>query len=460
LTARARIARPLLASGLVLAALAGCAPEPTAPPNVVLITLDSLTASHLGCYGYARSTSPNIDAFAGRATLYRRAFATAPWTLPTHASIMTGKYPFEHGAHTFKVGATAVREYPLDDSFLTLAEALKQEGYATAAFTANTGYLDPRWKLDQGFDIYLNKRVKGDALNKAAFQWLDAHAGGSFFLFLNYMDTHSPYNVGKPKQRPDFLAHVENRNGEPIFQDLVKRMIAGEAKLPETEVALLEDLYDIGIANVDEYMQALFERLRAMGIYDETMIVLTADHGEYFGEHGLIEHGKDVYQGGLWVPLIIKYPHQTKGEIVEAEASSADIPRLVLSHFPPEITKRYLPQFSDEHGERVVISENYYVFPALWKLGRLSRFNRRRTVVYAWPHKLIESSDGPDELYDLERDPGEEENLLASEPEVAREMKERFEQFKSGRVERLDPGEQAVAPNPERIKELKALGYL
>ena len=113
LSARTRILGRFLASGLSLTLLGGCAPEITTSPNVILITLDSLTASHLGCYGYARETSPHIDAFASQATLYRRAFSTAPWTLPTHASIMTGRYPFEHGAHNFKRKDKSLREYPL-----------------------------------------------------------------------------------------------------------------------------------------------------------------------------------------------------------------------------------------------------------------------------------------------------------------------------------------------------------
>jgi arylsulfatase A-like enzyme len=373
---------------------------------------------------------------------------------------MTGKFPFEHGAHTFKLKGKNLREYPLDESFLTLAEALKQEGFATAAFAANTGFLDPRWKLDQGFDVYANKRVNGQTLNKAAFKWLDAHRDESFFLFLNYMDTHSPYNVMPPKQRPDFLAQVPTRNAVPLFKDLMERMINGEASLPEADVELLSDLYDIGIANVDEYMQALFERLRELGLYEEVMIILTADHGEYFGEHGLVEHGKDVYQGGLWIPLIVKYPNQRKGEVVEGEVSSAGIPRLMFSQFPREIAKRYLPQFSHEPSERIVISENYYVYSAFWKLARWSRFSRQRTVIYDWPHKLIQSSDGKHELYDLERDPGEAENLFAHQPDVVGEMSARFEHFKSGRVEMLEPGEEALEPTPEQIEELKALGYL
>jgi arylsulfatase len=457
---RIRILGRFLAAGLAVTLLVGCAPEITTSPNVILITLDSLTASHLGCYGYARETSPHIDAFASQATLYRRAFSTAPWTLPTHASIMTGKFPFEHGAHTFKPKGKSIQEYPLDDSFLTLAEALKQEGFATAAFTANTGYLDPRWKLDQGFDVYGNKRTNGEVLNKAAFKWLDAHRDESFFLFLNYMDTHGPYNVIKPKKRPDFLAHVTNRRADPLFDVLMERMIAGDESLPKAEVELLGDLYDIGIANVDEYMQALFDRLRELGLYDEAMIILTSDHGEYFGEHGLAEHGKDVYQGGLWIPLIVKYPNQRKGETVKREISSADIPRLIFSRFPREIAERLLPQFSDESSERIVISENYYVYPAFWKLSRLSRFKRQRTVIYDWPHKLIQSSDGKHELYDLESDPGELENLFAHQSKVADEMMERLEHAKSGRVEILEPGEAASAPTTQQIKELKALGYL
>jgi len=427
---------------------------------VILITLDSLTASHLSSYGYARETSPHIDAFARQATLYRRAYATAPWTLPTHASIMTGKYPFEHGAHTFKLNGKAVQEYPLDESFLTVAEALKQEGFTTAAFTANTGFLNLRWKLDQGFDVYDNKRVGGKTLNKAAFQWLDAHHDKPFFLFLNYMDTHSPYAAGKPRQRPDFLAHVRTRSGTPVFAEMMKRMINGEEHLPEADVELLSDLYDIGIANVDEYMQALFERLRELGIYDDTMIILTSDHGEYFGEHGLVEHGKDVYEGGLWIPLIVKNPNQLKGEVVEEVASSADIPRLIFSQFPREIAKRYLPQFSDEKGDPLVISENYYVYPAFWKLALQDRFNRQRTVIYDWPYKLIQSSDGKHELYDLESDPGEIENLIVRETDVAEKMRERFERFKSGRVEKIEPGDKPVEPTPQQIEELKALGYL
>jgi arylsulfatase A-like enzyme len=286
---------------------------------VVLITLDSLAASHLGCYGYERDTSPYIDAFAAGATLYQRAFATAPWTLPTHASMMTGRFPFEHGAHTFKINDHVVREYPLDESFLTLAEALKQEGFETAAFTANTAYLDPRWNLSQGFDVYENKRLQGEHINQKIFDWLDSHRSDRFFLFINYMDTHGPYNTRKPRERPDFLDHVSTRKTDPMFDDLTARLIEGDEPHPEAELRLLGDLYDIAIANVDEYLQALFDRLRDLGLYDELMIVVTSDHGEYFGEHGLVEHSKDDFREAL--PALL-------GEEASAGLSPTTITRL------------------------------------------------------------------------------------------------------------------------------------
>jgi len=453
----------LLASVLLLLPLGGCfPPEIASPPNVLLITLDSLTASHMSCYGYERETSPHIDAFAKQATLFRKAIATSPWTLPTHASIMTGKFPFEHGARTFKIRENVVRENPLDESFLTLAEALKQEGFSTVAFTANTGYLAPRWQLAQGFDIYENKRVDGNLINEAVFKWLDAQTGEPFFLFLNYMDTHSPYNTHKSSKRPDFLAHVTTKwaGRGRMFEDLTTRLIKGEEPRPEEELQLLSDLYDIAIANLDEYIQALLDGLRERGLYEDMMIVLTSDHGEYFGEHDLVEHGKDVYHRGLWIPLIVKYPNQQDGEVVESGISAADIPRLVFSRFPRDIARRYLPQFSDEPGDHVVISEQYYAIPAHWRPAWRNRFNRERAVVYDWPYKLIQSSDGDHELFDLESDPDEMQNLITQRPKVTARLRSQLEDFKSDREAILEPGPKVRAPTPEEIEELEALGYL
>jgi len=154
-------------------------------PNVIFIVPDTLRADHLGCYGYKRNTSPTTDAFAKKAILYTRAFASSPWTVPTHASFFTGRYPFEHGAHTFKVAKPKNNVNSLHKKSLTLAEVFKEEGYDTAAFVANAAYLSTRWQLNQGFDTYHVGRVRAATLNKHIFEWLDIHAENHFFLFIN-----------------------------------------------------------------------------------------------------------------------------------------------------------------------------------------------------------------------------------------------------------------------------------
>ena len=195
-----------------LAAAAGLACSPAPPParGVVLVTIDTLRADHLGCYGYARNTSPSLDALAERATVYTRAMASSPWTLPTHASLFTGLAPFEHGARTFLDASGRSLANPLDSAHLTLAEALRAEGFATAAFVANTGYLHPRHQLDRGFEVYEVRDESAMSMLPRIFEWLDEKAGGAFFLFVNFMDAHRPYNT---TPRPEALPPPPDRDG-------------------------------------------------------------------------------------------------------------------------------------------------------------------------------------------------------------------------------------------------------
>jgi len=175
--------RPMLLLVLsVCAGLAGCADGAKQPPNVLLITLDTLRADHLGCYGYDKPTSPNIDRFAARATRFERALATAPWTIPTHASLFTGLHPYEHEAHSFDVRMPAFNVYPLPSEHKTLAEALRSEGYATAGIVANSAYLSSQSNIDQGFDMWDAQHRKAPEINARAFAWLDEHKERPFFL--------------------------------------------------------------------------------------------------------------------------------------------------------------------------------------------------------------------------------------------------------------------------------------
>ena len=198
---------------VIVCALPSCTGDeaPLTPPNVILITMDTMRADHMSAYGYERHTSPRMDQFADSATFYSRSMASSPWTVPTHASLFSGRDPFEHGAHTLKAVGNTQPINLLYDGFLTMAEALEQEGFSTGAFVANDGMLATRWNLDQGFQTYQIERTLAENLNVRAFAWLDSvsAAGNPFFLFLNYMDTHKVYNT---KPRPGFL-------DEPAIQD-------------------------------------------------------------------------------------------------------------------------------------------------------------------------------------------------------------------------------------------------
>jgi len=177
--------------------------------NIVLVTLDTLRRDHLGSYGYPLHTSPELDAFASQATRFDRAYATAPWTLPTHASLFTGRHPFEHGARTpprtaTRPGVKALNALPLGREHVTLAEVLADEGFRTAAFVSNTLFLGTRFQLDQGFDSYVVERLPGAEIVDRATRWLERHIrdqpGVPFFLFLSH--GHAPALPVEARERP------------------------------------------------------------------------------------------------------------------------------------------------------------------------------------------------------------------------------------------------------------------
>lgn len=443
---------------------AGCtardaAPQEAAPPtNVILITLDTVRADHLGCYGYTRPTSPRIDAFAAGATLYTRMFSAAPWTVPAHASLFTGKYAFEHGARNFPVDKPVNNVNPLDERHLTLAEALKAEGYATGAFVANHAYLDRRWGMDQGFDYYYVERCYADALNRNVIDWLDKTADKPFFLFINYIDAHWPYNTAPQTGFAD--RRLSEQESKRLLSTLRDGILPGLAPPPEAEVREFMNQYDLAIANLDQNVGALLEHVRGAGLLDRTTIVITADHGEYFGEHLLIGHSKDIYQEVLWTPLIIRRPGQRAGERSDALVSSTDIAGMIVSGLSPAIGQRLSAAFRDRPGNHEVIAESYYtlikdLFHPRWG----QRFNRVRTAIFDWPYKYIDSSDGQNELYQLLDDPREKANLIASRADVATKLKKRLNDFKSGRAASTDTLKETTL-DEEAVNKLKSLGYV
>ena len=431
---------------------------------MILITLDTLRADHLGCYGYERPTTPFLDAFAERATRYSNARSTSPWTLPSHASLLTGLYPFEHGALTRKpreVGGRPLEQVtPLADTHTTMAEFLGGVGYETGAFVANQVYLSKNYRLDQGFDHYIVHRARWNEINERAQAWLERRSNEKpFFLFLNYMDVHRPYNT-TPLQDGRLTASQEN--SAQLLDQLYMAVMPGDGAVPQPLVDKIIDQYNLALANLDLGLQSLIAYLERHDLYDNTVIVITSDHGEYFGEKHLVEHSKDIYEPGVRVPLFVKLPGQTSGAVVDEAISGVDVPRLIFSGFPNGLQQRAGDTFPYAPGQHPVLTENHFtrLKDLVQPWGK--RFQRERCSLHVDEYKFIQTSPasaGGPELYDLASDPGETNNLVVDEPELARAFEEQLEAYQAARLR--DPGSTPAVEIDEELQlAMRELGYV
>ena len=457
---------------LLLAVVAGAAAAcsgadeapPREPPNVILLVMDTVRADHLSCYGYDRPTTPGLKAFAAGADRYTNVRSTAPWTLPSHASMFTGLFPFQHGAQSRRDPATGqiLDALPLQASRTTLAEALHGEGYATGAFVANGAYLGRRYGLDQGFDVYEERErgVPADAprMNAKALAWLDRRGDEPFFLFVNYIDAHRPYNVTPlpperaaqlppPDPEPpvrllDELCHAVLEEQDPPSPELVRRVITQ---------------YDTALANLDLALTSLFAELDRRGLLEDALVIVTSDHGEYFGEHDLVEHSKDVYEEALRVPLIVKRPGQSQGRVIDELRCLVELPCMVLGELPPTTAARLAGDFPC--GGRATLAELRYTRLKDFTKPYGRRFDRERTVLYQGRYKLIRSTDGHHELYDLEADPHETHNLFDPTDELSTTLLAACERM---RAEGESPTGADRAPelSPEELEQMRQLGYI
>jgi arylsulfatase A-like enzyme len=451
-----------------LTELVGCGKKPPAQPNIVLIVLDTVRADHMSCYGYGRNTTPVMTELAATATLHTRARATSPWTLPSHASLFTGVYPFEHGAHTVWIDLPggggpaekkAVQEPELIDNVRplppgrpTLAEALSETGYRTAAIGANTIYLDAKYGLTRGFETYNMQYTYHKGLNRRVAAWLDQGDTRPFFLFLNYMDAHSPYNNAPV---PGLLDREVPASTTAFMEELYATVLTLSSPAPDRKLAILNDQYDLGIANLDVGIGDLIQMFHDRGLYDDLLLIITSDHGEYLGERRLIAHSKDVYEPVMYLPLLVKAPLQRDGVVDDTPISLVHLPPLILRHVAGADASPF--PYAERGGD--LLAENHFT---RWKdliepWG--PRFHRERHLLYRGDLKLILSSDGEDELYDLANDPQELRSLLAEWPDTAAAMAATLRR-------RLESGPNDLPPvelrklDEKEIRRMKALGYL
>ena len=443
-------------------------PKPK-PTTVVLISLDTLRADHLGCYGYPRETSPHMDALVEDATLFRNVFAPSPWTIPSHVSMLTGLDCVNH--------RVTQPSHRMDPAVRTLADHLRRAGYHTAGLTGG-GFVSGLYGLSKGFDSYrvigrLQAPDSAAVLAQSATAWIMDNREQSFFLFLHTYQIHNPYMLPEPSNRL-FLdkdaAHTEfdfsplrynHQNRYKPVTDALRRNIIG--------------LYDAEIRYTDEALVGpVIEKLQELGLYENTLLIVTSDHGEEFFEHGSWQHTNNVYNETIKVPLIIKFPgSRAAGTRVDRYARLVDIMPTILDEVGVNIAaddvdgRSLLGLMGDgKPGEE-------RMFRSVLESDVLSNHIPRKMTLNQGSIKVIlNDSYTPEmlaffwapppelerlEIYDLTNDPGERRNLALIRPEKARRLLAYLE--KNSNPTRKG----TVLPSEamEKIREeLKSLGYI
>jgi arylsulfatase len=416
----------------------------------VILSLDTTRADRLGSYGYARPTSPHLDRLAAESVLYTRAVAPSSWTLPSHASLFTGKLTTSHGAHYDPQGAlnlasviegprewSEYRARPLPESERTLAEILREAGYATGAVVAGP-WLKRPFGLAQGFDYYDDDHVtttdgrRAHSVTDAALRWIERTPGRALFLFLNYYDPHGPYAPPEPYLSRFLAPGVRPSEGVPKGEELQAR-------------------YDAEIFFMDEHVGRLLAGLRTAGIYEDALVLVTADHGELLGEQGRLGHGQHLTQAEIHIPFFVKYPRGGPSP------RKVDSP-VQLTDVVPMVTEALgLPAPSGIQGG-VPPSIGHPVVAEVYPLPFESPEGGWRAL-FDGPWKLLWNSKGRHGLYDLGRDPGERSNLAARDPARVARMSALLDRYLASlpRPGAAGPPRELDAATRDA---LKALGYV
>jgi arylsulfatase len=443
------------------------------PPDVFVIVVDTLRADHLSTHGYFRRTSPTLDRLAEEALVFENAFTVMNHTLPAHLSLMTGVDPTAHGILSNRWGYVFGK-------YRTLAERLRERGYATAAFVSGLP-LRSASGLNKGFEVYedtrdasgeLQIRVPGERTTRLASSWLGSVTDRPFFLFVHYFDTHPPY-VDPEEFEPAFrvdaelLAYLERLGTAGLDVDAVSptgvELNGRRAPLPE-----LVNAYDNQIHRVDGLIGQLLEALERTGRADETLLVVTSDHGEGLGQHGYYHHGLHLYEEQLRIPLIVRPPKGaawTPGR-VRGAVSLLDVPPSVLALIgvPAEGVFHGRPLPLEPTGPAVeprwlVAQRRHYSTRDRGQYGRFSADTSLHVVRGDEAFKYLRTGDGAEELYDLAADPGEQRDLAAENPAECRRLAARLD----AELARLSPDADPAAHtevDPRTEDLLEELGYL
>jgi choline-sulfatase len=403
-----RRAHPL---ALALLALAACG-EPTEPrqaarperPNVLLVVIDTLRSDHLSCYGHERATSPQLDALAARSWVYDRAYAQAPWTTPSIGALLTSRYPTTLGIRSDRS--------VLPEDEITLAETLQADGYHTAAVVSHS-FCSSRWGFAQGFQDFDESNVLGhdavtsEGVTARGLAFLESRRDSAqpWFLWLHYFDPHCAY-----VEQTETFGGAGSYAGPVRSGQLYSELWKQRRDLEPEDHAELRRLYDSEIHHTDAQLGRILSHLESTGALEDTIVVVTADHGEEFGDHGSIGHARTLHEELIRVPLVVRIPGQ-EPQRIDDPVALVDLYPTVLSALGTEVPAGRVGQDIRPGGPglqpgRVVYSET-------------SRGARLRAAIQG-PWKVIREGRMPQPaVYDLGRDPLEQASLpIASAPEA------------------------------------------
>ena len=451
----------------VVASVTGCSRGGEAVvDNAIVIVIDTLRTSRLGLYGHDRPTSPFIDSLAREGIVFHRAQATAPWTVPSTATLFTGLYPSEHGAEMpgrirhLDAGPPQQLAAPVK----TLAQILDKRGFATGLFSANP-YLYGRFK--DGFEVAEVGRTNATELTDRVLDFLRSVDEQRFFVHLQYMDLHQP--IEPPEEYVEMfpVPFPGPRGDEHKAWSFPHPQWMVTPEFPEYRAHKLA-LYDGAMRYVNDEIERLIRGLEELGLSESTLVVITTDHGEEFWDHAEIEagmggdprdvygvgHGHSMFQEQLWVPLILSGLRASGARDLMVPVSLADLAPTLLDLLAVRGAKRmsgsslarYLVDSQTPvAANRPLYSESPAYGPESWSL-------------VIWPHKLIVRGDGRMLLFDLDDDPSEIRDLSADRPERLEAMLHALQGFRRD-LDSVEPTGEMVMDESTR-EQLRSLGYL
>ncbi|HPQ68645.1 MAG TPA: sulfatase [bacterium] len=420
-------------------------------PNILLISIDTLRADHVGCYGHTRDTTPMIDHLASEGMIFDRAISQSSWTLPSHVSMLTGFYPIEHGCNV-------VQGITLSNKVTTLAEYLLEAGYHTMAVTSSH-FVSPIYNLDQGFEDFSYNQSTAERLIRVAAKRIDTEAKRPFFMFLHLFDPHDPYTP--PEEFRDmFVKENELRVVDGFVDHAVNKH--GHLTYGSRELDILERLYDAEIRFTDDQLGFLFNHLWNSSVLNNTIVIITSDHGESFGENNEIGHGSALYSQQIHVPLIIRFPPRIPGGTRSnrlVEASTQLLPTILdLAGLPIPPGKYRLSMAADDQTWEQE-DNRAFAETAMPGVAQYSFQNPEWKTIAP----LVEGSLSAkySMLFAPQEDWGDRNNLAPEHPDVVQKfLYERLEPYLELEKTNRQPGGAKVRLSPADIEKLRSLGYI